>query len=232
MGRTANNIYTFFTSIHEVGLDARGYTNDAESFITYNKQKRSFNKIDLNEHNQYDYFCGESNYQLLNDSIVECIQNNTTKEQLYAWETVYTFYKINSDGSIHPLESDRHFDFTKFVYINESYFKGCFGTYIDGYDYENDEKGNVWVRDHLTINDLDMMRNEIFADYGYKFQSEKWQKHFSKFEWYKSSYENVDEQLTDMDRHNIKVILKVRKLMLGKEDDYTNLRREMYVAAG
>jgi hypothetical protein len=70
---------------------------------------------------------------------------------------------------------------------------------------------NFACKTHYSINELDIMRNEIFADYGYNFKSEKWQEYFSQFSWYKPKYDNVDDQLTEIDKHNIKVILKQKE---------------------
>ncbi|MBC7451691.1 MAG: YARHG domain-containing protein, partial [Cytophagales bacterium] len=51
------------------------------------------------------------------------------------------------------------------------------------------------MSDHVTINDLDLMRNEIYAEYGLIFTSPKWQEYFSTKEWYKPLYTNVDARL-------------------------------------
>ncbi|MBB3697386.1 YARHG domain-containing protein [Flammeovirga yaeyamensis] len=231
MKKVAKNVFTFFTTVQEAGLDARGYANKAENLVTYNTQSGAFNKVKLDELTEYDYFCTQSDYRLINDSIAQSLQNQYEGE-LYNWETKYEFYKIDKEGNIISLKSNRYFDFTKFIFIDESYFEGCYGSYVKDYDYKNDKEGNVWVRDHLTIEDLDIMRNEIFAEYGYSFKSEKWKNHFSKYKWYQPQFDNVDDQLTEMDKHNIKIILEVKEKMKGKEEEFTNLRRVMYVAAG
>ena len=58
--------------------------------------------------------------------------------------------------------------------------------------------------------ELKIMRNEIFARYGYKFISEgKMDKHFRKFDWYTPVYESVDHFLTSIENKNIAVIKKV-----------------------
>ena len=65
------------------------------------------------------------------------------------------------------------------------------------------------------------MRNEIFAEYGYKFKSKKWQEFFAKYDWYKPVKDNVDEFLTEKDKYNIKVILETKAKMKGHENQYT-----------
>jgi hypothetical protein len=52
----------------------------------------------------------------------------------------------------------------------------------------------------LTKEELRILRNTIFAKYGLIFRSDDLRIHFSKFSWYKPLYNNVDEQLTNIDR--------------------------------
>ena len=129
------------------------------------------------------------------------------------------------------LTSDRIYDFTKFINIDQSYFKGCFVKNMEEGESSNEEY-NIWQSDYLSIEDLDIMRNEIFAEYGYRFQSEKWQKYFSNKKWYKPRYDNVDDQLTEIDKANIKVILQTKEAMQGKEEKFTKKRPSNYYAAG
>ncbi|MBC6411257.1 MAG: YARHG domain-containing protein [Ekhidna sp.] len=225
--KVSNSIYAFFVSVYEKGLNVRAYmVGEAENLVVYNSENKTFNNTGLG---WFDdtlpapayYHCYQPvECKFLNDSILQCIEN-----QPFDSETVYTFYKINDNGNINRLNSSRYYDFTKYTYIDEGYFEGCFTGFID--NSEEDAEVNFWTREHLTIEDLDIMRNEIFAEYGYKFKTKKWQTYFSQMDWYDPRFENVDDQLTDIDRHNIKVILGMRKKMEGKEAEYTNLTYEL-----
>jgi hypothetical protein len=53
-----------------------------------------------------------------------------------------------------------------------------------------------------------MMRNEIFARYGYIFQSSDLSEYFTNKPWYNPTQSNVDDQLTKVDKANIELILK------------------------
>jgi hypothetical protein len=55
------------------------------------------------------------------------------------------------------------------------------------------------------------MRNEIFADHGYIFKTDKWKDHFSKQEWYSPRYENVNDSLSTIENYNIQLILELSK---------------------
>ena len=59
---------------------------------------------------------------------------------------------------------------------------------------------------NLSKMELRIMRNEIFARYGYKFKSDKLKTYFDSKEWYKPTIENVDEFLTDIEKRNINFI--------------------------
>jgi len=57
--------------------------------------------------------------------------------------------------------------------------------------------------------DLDIMRNEIFADHSYRFKTEKWKNYFDTIMQYIPHYNNVNDKLTVIERINIQRILKV-----------------------
>jgi hypothetical protein len=57
-----------------------------------------------------------------------------------------------------------------------------------------------------TIWELKIMRNEIFAKYGYKFKSEDMKEYFGKQKWYKPEYDDVKSKFTEIENANIKMI--------------------------
>ncbi len=72
---------------------------------------------------------------------------------------------------------------------------------------DNGEIDRIEVPPYYTsAKELRLFRNEIFAIYGYKFKSPDLQKHFSKFDWYKPKYDNVDKYLTSTDKEVIKYV--------------------------
>jgi hypothetical protein len=80
----------------------------------------------------------------------------------------------------------------------------------------------------LTKEELRILRNTIFAKYGYIFQSKDLSKHFNRFTWYKPQYNNVDGRLSDNDRKLIELIREVENEQTGTglqdilETFYTN----------
>jgi hypothetical protein len=59
-----------------------------------------------------------------------------------------------------------------------------------------------------NLNELRLVRNEIFARHGYIFKSEELTNHFSKMDWYNPRFTNVNSRLTHIDSLNIQLILK------------------------
>lgn len=58
---------------------------------------------------------------------------------------------------------------------------------------------------------LRIIRNEIFARYGYVFKSAELQRYFDKQTWYKSTYGSYDSLLTEIEKNNIKLLLELEK---------------------
>jgi hypothetical protein len=62
-----------------------------------------------------------------------------------------------------------------------------------------------------TKNQLDIMRNEIFADHGYIFKTQKWKDYFADKPWYIPRYDDVNDKLSVIEKINIQTILEVSK---------------------
>ena len=225
----------YLYSVYESGVDARGYYQESSELVIHNTETNGIQAVQLNSLNTQDQLCREKNYTIVNDSIIEVWSSQNdfgTYEEHYSFQTTYSYRKILRNGEIVELNSDRKYDFTKYVYINEDHFKGCFARYFNDEERKQNENANMFRSDHLSIEDLDIMRNEIFAEYGYIFKNEEWYTYFSGKPWYKPSFENVDDQLTEIDKANIEIILEVKKSMEGHEQEFTNKRPIEFSAAG
>lgn len=224
-----DKIKSFFISVYEEGIDARGYHSESQELIVYNSENNQLNSYSLYSLDQSDQLCRESGYRVLFDSLVEVKKNGSHHGGLgYDFGPIYEYHKITTNGELVPLVSDRYFDFTKFAKVETRHFQGCYakeiGMMIDEHNYVQS--------DHLTIEELDLMRNEIFAEYGYKFKTEKWQKYFATKAWYKPLHDDVNDLLTDIDKANVKTILRIKKSMEGREQEVVNKRPIAFYAAG
>lgn len=65
---------------------------------------------------------------------------------------------------------------------------------------------------NFTKSELALIRNEIYAKYGYKYQSEPYMTYFNNKEWYYGHREEVDyEELTLAEQSNINLIKSLEK---------------------
>ncbi len=60
---------------------------------------------------------------------------------------------------------------------------------------------------HYSAADRRLIRNEIFARYGYIFKSEDLKKYFGSQDWYKPQFNKVTDRLTDLEKLNIRLIM-------------------------
>jgi hypothetical protein len=228
-----DNIVSFIVSFYNEGVDGRGWVEDSKKVVVYNTENRIF-RSDLlgHKYDGYDNFCHSEGSRFINDSVIEIEVRNrpdTDKIRRYDFENTYSYKLISRSGEISDLSTNRYYAFTKFRLINESYFSGCYSTWLKD---QNEDGTNVEVSEHLTIDDLDLMINEIYAEYGYKFKSSKWQEYFAQFSWYEPKYDNVDNKMNATDKKNIEIISAEKAKMKGKENDYVKKHNDTYSAAG
>jgi hypothetical protein len=72
------------------------------------------------------------------------------------------------------------------------------------------KKQNLAELRKYTKSELQIMRNEIFARYFYKFKTGgEMDRHFSNQTWYKPQHNDVSKFLTEIEKYNIQLIQKV-----------------------
>lgn len=87
----------------------------------------------------------------------------------------------------------------------DSYFNEFSGNYTQG---STTELSDAHIK-AMSTDKLKIMRNEIFARYGYTFiKGGKMDTYFRAQSWYKPQHKNVDAFLTEIEKHNIKLIKK------------------------
>ncbi len=221
----------FVTDFIETGVEGRGYQMKQQELILVNQELDTISTlvIGYGDANWGDY-CFEPFYNFYGDTMIEIVKENHWEYELHSLPK-YEYYRIEKNGQIEHLNTNRYFAYTKFVKITEDYFKGCFYYYLE---MENDEdfENNIEVYEHLTLEDLDIMRNEIFAEYGMKFNTDKWKVYFEKFDWYQPKYDNVEDKLTEIDKHNLDIILKTSEKLKKDENKYLKKRKDTFYQAG
>ena len=124
-----------------------------------------------------------------------------------------SFYYENSAGGliIYKAQKDEYDDWeksnklmtlTKTECINHTNNKDLKGKYpfVSTDIMINDILGN------FDNKELRIMRNEIFARYGYKFKTAEMKAYFESQDWYSGLYDDVNDKLTDLEKLNVQLI--------------------------
>lgn len=109
--------------------------------------------------------------------------------------------KIDNPWSGMPV--DGKYEIGLQSYMVNDYFSGK-------YQQASRRKVSLSELHGMSAKELKIMRNEIFARYGYKFiPGGAMDNYFRQQEWFHAEYMNVDNFLTELEKQNIKVIQKV-----------------------
>lgn len=222
------DVLAVIVGFFEAGPDARDYfVDDQTKLVLLNSDMQPISNVTLQNGND-DCNTNKEYYKFYGDTLIEIRQGDHLNYPYHSLQG-YKYFALDKTGKTTELKTNRFFKYTKFVKIDENYFYGC---YIKFLESKQEMMERTEHTKHLSIQDLDVMRNEIFAEYGYKFKSEKWQKYFDKTDWYQAKYDNVDEFLSETDKFNIKVILEIKAKMKGNEEKYLKSEIHENPAAG
>jgi hypothetical protein len=137
----------------------------------------------------------QSTINFINDTLLEVMSEEVEYDVITVEEKVsntrYNYYIINTDGFCKVAKGR---------ISGARLFPQTSNRILDISELKNYQKA-----------DLDIMRNEIFADHGYIFKTEKWKRYFDKQHWYSPLYNDVTDELTIIEKVNIDNILTVNK---------------------
>lgn len=106
--------------------------------------------------------------------------------------TNYYHYEILKSGKFKKLKSFSATGYREFPFTSKRLVRGA--TLADA-----------------TSRELQMMRNEIYADYGYKFPVDRWKEYFSEKGWYEPKYDRVFDKMNLVEQMNVKRIVKFER---------------------
>jgi len=190
---TSFNLVSFFPDGRAIDLIAvHGKSNDANLSISLIDQE-IFELAYVDFYLSPEYF-ETDRYAAVPDSVKALQSTKHTAMQDYIWKKDYNEtnhyenYRLSQTGSFEKLSRKsqpslkRKFPFTSTRVL------------------ANDEIERYPVRD------LQLMINEIYADYGKIFSSQKLNYYFQKQSWYRPQAEEVDDRLSDVERLNVEKI--------------------------
>jgi len=205
-------------SIRNYYLGGRSEFYDSKKIMVVDKKREQiYSNVINNDYTETDgstaINCNEYEIKALNDSLfevklsaaVEIPLPNSSQKEFLLNAPVY-HYLFLRNGKLVEKETSRIFSFTKFIKMDDSYLQGC-------YSYENEQT------DYLKHEFLKYVKNEIFADYNYKFKDSTWTEEFNEtmFNTYQAKNISVDDSLTEIDKYNINWINQKLKSTASKK---------------
>ena len=187
------NLVSFFPDGRAIDLIAvHGKTNDANLGISLIDQE-IFELTYVDFYLSPEYF-ETDRYVDAPDSVKALQSTQHTAMQDYIWKKDYNEtnhyenYRLSQDGKFEKLSRKLNPSLTrKFPFTSTRVLA-------------NDEIERYAVRD------LQLMINEIYADYGKIFSSQKLNYYFQKRSWYQAISEEVDDLLSEVEKINIQKI--------------------------
>ena len=177
-----------------------------------------------------DAHCSIGGYRMWGDSLLQVISSNDYLLDYYAMPA-YRYYRL-VDGRLTQLHPQRDFPFMSVLRIDADFLRGCF------FGNATDEERAAFAKTqkdtleqyqsvdratrHFTADDLDYLVNEVYAAYGLRFKGEKWQKYFGDKKWYKPIADDVEGQLSAIERSNIAFVRNVQSKVRQSEASYTH----------
>jgi hypothetical protein len=159
-------------------------------------------------------------WKLKNDTIVMTFTKNTGRigygEDLLVGANVpdWEFYYYYEEDYFYE-ECIAKSDILNYYIIDTNRFASNF----DKENFKHQSSGKYVFASMRTLDSLELtkytgkelriMRNEIFARYGFIFKSEDLKQHFGSQKWYSPERENVDKFVTDLEKSNLELIVKV-----------------------
>jgi hypothetical protein len=162
--------------------------------------------------------CNQNSIRAINDSLFEykttaILEQDLFDKNLYIEEGPYYNYLKLVNGKLVTLKTARIFP-TQFIKLDDSYLSDCYMLTTIAEDYDKRKHKTI---DHASPEILQVMKNEIYASYKYKFKSERWDAVFQKYRYNGADTvlnDNVDDSLTAIDKYNIEFLN--RKLQIKK----------------
>jgi hypothetical protein len=202
-----DKINAVITTITERYIDGR------EEFYTYNRLTLVDGKQDTLAVSSF-YTSGDIVFRKLNDSVLElkCDQDSPEGSEFLEYNIpVYTYFSLGEDLSVNPYTSHRSFPQSQYAKLDSTYLSGKFNTWGD-----NGEQGES---DFLSLTTITYMRDEILADYGFRFVDAETTERFKYYNWYRPQYDKVEdfqELLSEEDRHNLDFLNRIIDMLKGK----------------
>ncbi|RXQ91009.1 YARHG domain-containing protein [Ancylomarina salipaludis] len=153
----------------------------------------------------------DTDYIFINDSIIELIDTKEIVKDSSKYDSKTNW--IKGDNSFWDLETVT-FDSYRYIKIDSNCVVSTFSPNREISESRMYKQVSERILSHKDLNELSkeelrIMRNEIFADYGYIFNSNDLKNYFNSKSWYTPKYKTVSSKLSMVEKINIKTILRL-----------------------
>lgn len=187
-----------YLAIVQLNCNAGGYCRDDYMFVI-NPDGKILNKHIIGYELADASMEFTMNYRFLVDTLLEFKERKIEREydeddeqdKLVSDTTIFEYQYIASMGDLEQITNRAR----------------RYGKYTET-SYRVFEEAEL---EKLSKDELDIMRNEIFARYGHKFKTEKWKNYFANQSWYIGQYDDVTERLSVIEKLNVQAILEASK---------------------
>ncbi|REG92984.1 YARHG domain-containing protein [Flavobacterium aquicola] len=145
-------------------------------------------------------------------------------------------FKYNPNAMLPNYEDEPYVDYysvkidtvktqpTDSTEVEETYFEETYRSASDVVTKINSSTAKLTEKDlkNLKKLELEILRNTIYARHGYSFKKKNYRQFFDAVDWYIPVSENVDNELTSLEKNNINLLERFEKYA---EDNYDSFGR-------
>ena len=214
-----NNFLLLISDFYRTSSEGEGETEQAKIITTVNDNGNIFISR-FNYLNEEGLCENKIESEIINDTLVQIkmpvrgAKSARSNPAHFEHYTKYSYLKMTEDGMLSKIKSHKTFPFSSHVPMDSSYLSGC-------WKKRNQKTHNTSAKQKayssLSMEDLEYLENEIYADHGLIFNTNKWTFAFQQTSWYQPKHEKVIAQLTKVEKFNIKFIKDLKKKIIQEK---------------
>ncbi|MFN5985134.1 MAG: YARHG domain-containing protein [Fluviicola sp.] len=216
--KEGDDFYSFVTNLYTMTTESRGAEDYEAKAYSVNKKTQERKSYQLYHYSSYSTQHCEKDYVPMwkwrNDSVIEVrewTEFEEKKDDILATTKVWALL-VSKNGKMTPITNGKY-AFASVFLLKPADFKGCFVRTATFEEYQQSPLFDPEFLDapiglytnHLSIEELELMKNEIYARHGKEFTG-KMKSYFKQQSWYEVRSEYSEKDITDIEKKNIALI--------------------------
>ena len=163
--------------------------------------------------------CGDAETSPKQEVLKSTAQNDTTPKNPVDKKNKNTFFDPLKGKSLYDICASNSLSLIKWSYQERQSKEECCSDKMT-----EEQKMELlcemdWPSSDVpSCSSYDVMRNEIYAQYGRRFSTDKWKTYFTKTSWYKPRDDYKNEWLSDIALNNVKLLAQMKNTKQGCMD--------------